>query len=379
MNHELQCLVCQYGPSGIDWGASNCAIGAQVGCSEASVRRHRKWADALGIGPGDEVDVAVSEPDGGTWRPRRKWQSASGEVMYSWENVAQETPAEVHLDNERIDLLIRDWPTVPATGLLGAAEFAFPADLQLGKSEGGSGTDDTIRKFKESIERVAERWAVKRPNEGYLCDMGDLVENLYSTRGQVSTNDRTLPEQLEDAVALYMNAIGRLRPLCGVLTFATVTSNHGEARNDQKNNPYDSENDWGLYIQRIIQSRCEDRGWHVEFARPEKYHDTTVVTTKDGSVVALTHGHHSGTPARMKEWVKNQIVGNMPGKDATLWVHGHYHHQSSDTLGDDITIFGTPSLDPGSAWFTKKSGDRARQGIVALTVAGGKWFDYSIL
>ena len=106
--------------------------------------------------------------------------------------------------------------------------------------------------------------------------MGDLIENIYSVKSQASTNDRTVPKQIEDAVAIYMNAIGRLLPLTGKLTFVTVTSNHGEARSDFKTNPYDSENDWGLHILKLISDRCEDRGWDVTFVRPTLFDDTAV-------------------------------------------------------------------------------------------------------
>lgn len=380
MNHSGQCKVCNYGPDSIDWSLSNVAISEIVDCSKDSVRRHKLWAEANGINPEDELTVTNDPNDvPGNWIPRRKWQTPSGEVLYSYQNVTDTTPEDLTLDNERIDSLIRDWPTHLQGDYTGGTELALPADLQLGKSEGGVGTDETIAKFYASIEKVAERWYNLRPAEGYLCDLGDLIENIYSTPGQVSTNDRMLPNQIEDAVAVYMNAIGRLLPLTGKLYHATVTSNHGEARSAAKTNPYDSENDWGLMIQRLIQDRCKDRGWDVTFIRPDKYEDTATFTTQDGTRVALTHGHHSGSPARMKEWIKNQIVGKRPGWDADQWYFGHYHHVQYFPIGNGIDVFGTPSLDPGSAWFTKKTGESSPQGIVAVTVDGGSWSNFSVL
>lgn len=368
--HEGQCKVCQYGVERIDWGLSNVAISDIVDCSEAAVRRHKVWAENY-ESPTDEDYVK--------WEPIKKWDKADGSVGYSYRRA--DTGDEFHLDNKRIDSLIRNWPfsLKDVRNHNGYPEFACPADLQLGKSEKGVGTDDTIRKFYESIEAVAQRWELLQPSEGYLADLGDLIENIFSTKNQVSTNDRTLPEQLEDAVAVYVNAIGRLLPLTGKLYFVTVTSNHGEARNEQKGNPYDSENDWGLHIQRVIENTCKDRGWDVTFIRPKKYEDTAVVTTSDGTTVAFTHGHHSGTPTAMEKWVTGQIVGRCEGWDANIWVHGHYHNPTHFSVGKGIDVFGTPSLDPGSAWFEKKSGKSARQGIVAFTVNEGQWYNYSIL
>lgn len=373
-----QCKVCQHlqkHPDSLDWSMTNAALSLIVDVSKDSIRRHRKHAeDPELITGGPESTESVP----GGWIPRRRWDKADGSEGMSWQFVPS-GPEDVQLDNERIDSLVLDWPEPDTRDFTGGTELALSADLQLGKSEGGVGTDDTIAKFYASIEAVAQRWEMMKPVEGYLCDLGDLIENIASTSSQVGTNDRTVPEQVEDAVAVYMNAIGRLKALTGTLYFATVTSNHGEARTSMKTNPYDSENDWGLAIQRIIQGKCEDRGWDVQFIRPAKYEDTAEFTTQDGTKIAITHGHHSGSPAKMKTWITNQIVGHRPGHAADMWFAGHYHHFYHFPIGDGTDVFGTPSLDPGSAWFTKKSGESSRQGIVAVTVDQGNWSNLSIL
>lgn len=383
--HESQCKVCAYGAEKIDWTQNKSSIARQVGVDHKSVSRHMKWVEVNGFELGTTNTTTFGHqfpesPVPGQWIPRRHWQTpGDGEPMSSWQFVPDDF--DVSLDNERIDSLIRDVPQ-PAerpTKRNGLPELALPADLQLGKHERGIGTVETMTKFYTSMQRVAERWMTLQPREGYLCDMGDLIENIYSTASQAATNDRTVPQQVEDAIALYMNAIGLLLPLTDSLTFATVTSNHGEARSAMKVNPYDSENDWGLFIQRQLRNRCEDRGWNVNFVRPDEYEDTAVIRTTEGTVVALTHGHHSGTPTKMENWITGQIVGQCPGHDADIWVHGHYHNPTHFSVGRGIDVFGTPSLDPSSEWFAKKTGKRARQGIVAFTVDKGDWSNYSIL
>ena len=377
-SHENQCKVCLHGPESLDWGMSNAALSQVVDCSKDSIRRHRKWAQVNGFLPETVAKTSGDESGGPEWRARRKWQAASGEWMYSYEAIHSEV--EALIDDSRIDSIIRDWPVQGLGFHRGGDEFAFPADEQLGKAgEAGGGTPETIQRFQQSIEEVAARWSFLRPEHGYLCSMGDLIENIYSTPSQISTNDRTLPGQIEDAVALYMNALGRLLPLVGTLHHATVTSNHGEARSAPKINPYGSENDWGLFIQRIIQGKCKDRGWDVVFHRPDHNEDTTVIRVSDGTEVALNHGHHSGSPQRVKEWVKNQIVGRRPGCNARVLVMGHYHHDFHFPVGSDVTVFGTPALDGGSGWFTRKTGESSPPGIMALTIQDGKWRNHSIL
>ena len=383
--HQKQCGVCKYGPDELDWGLSNVALSQIIDCSEASIRRHKKWAEANGfdLGLGSSSTETEGAPDwvDTTGVPRRAWQLADGTWRQSFQYAPSEEGVTALIDNERINNLILGWPmTKLPTAFTPGVECAFPADLQLGKAgEAGGGTPETIARFQASMERVAQRWEVSRPEHGLLADMGDLVENLFSTPSQVSTVDRSLPEQVEDAVALYVNAIGRLLPLVGTLHVATVTSNHGEARNAMKVNPFGSENDWGLMIFRLVKTMCEARGWDVVFHRPERNEDTAVVEFPDGTKVALTHGHHSGTPQRMKEWVKNQIVGRRPGWDADVWVAGHYHHDYHFPVGDGRIVFGTPSLDGGSAWFTRKSGEVSPPGVMCLTLANHGWSNYSIL
>lgn len=372
--YNSQCKVCAYGPQDIDWNLSNRAVAEIIDCSERSVRRHKKHSED------PDLMVSTDSAEGGSWVPRRKWDAADGTEKYSYQFVPDTSPEDVHVDNDRIDRLIRDWPFQKLGVAKGETEFAFPADTQFGKAgEEGGGTPETLARFHQSIERVAQRWERNRPEHGYLCEMGDIIENLFSTPQQASTNDRTLPEQIEDATSAYMNAIGRLLPLVGTLHHATVTSNHGEARTAPKVNPYNSENDWGLYIQRVIQGKCEDRGWDVVFHRPDHNEDTTVIDLPDGTVVALNHGHHAGSPKNMRRWVEGQVLGRRPGWDADIWVHGHFHHPEFFPFGDSRTVFGTPALDGGSAWHTRKTGEKSDPGIVALTVSNHGWTNYSIL
>jgi hypothetical protein len=371
------CKVCDYGPELIDWSLSNVQIGNLVDCSETSVRRHKKHAEDPGLTVGHDFPES---PVDGVWVPRRSWQTPQGEVLNSFQFVP-DSPESVaaHIDNERIDSLIRDWPFKKLGAYSTPCDMLLPADLQLGKVDAGGGTDGTIQRFLSAIEAGAKRWETLRPHTGVLADLGDLIENMYSAKQQVSTNDRTLPEQIEDAVALYVNAIGRLLPLTENLVVVNVTSNHGEARNELKTNPYTSDNDWGLMIFRLVRGKCEDRGWPVTFVFPAPGEDTAVLELPDGSKVAFNHGHHSGTPAGVKKWITGQIVGRRPGWDADLWVLGHYHHAYFDTLGDGRFFFGTPSLDPGSSWFTKKSGESSPPAIAAMSVADHQWYDFSLL
>lgn len=384
--HEDQCSVCRYGVENINWGLSNVAVSQLVDCSEGSVRRHKAWAVANGFAFSQPFTV-LSDDERPEWVetsgvPRRAWQTPSGEWRQSFQNVPGNAEIEALLDNERIDSLIVAIPDPVFPDVTeGPTELFDIADPQLGKSgEALGGTDGTIARIYSAVKTAIEtRYLLNPPKELYLIDGGDIIENLFSTPQQFTSNDRTLPEQVEDAISVYMNVIGMLLPYVGSLTHVTVTSNHGEARTAPKVNPYGSDNDWGFMIQRMIRDRCVDRGWDVTFIRPDPNEDTAVFTTGDGTKIAVTHGHHSSSPSRVKDWIKGQDHGRRPGWDADLWLTHHFHHSWHDTLGGGRWVFGTPSVDPGSSWFTRKTGDSSPPAIMCLTVNNGKWSNHSIV
>lgn len=388
MTHEEQCSICQYGPESVDWGQSNVEIARTLSISEGSVRRHKKWAKANGIGPGERLTTVkgfTTRPETdipGKWVPRRQWETPRGDVLNSFQFIPDESVSELHIDNERIDSLIRDVPDIVFPDVTeGPTEVLILADPQLGKAgERGGGTDETIARVYAKVKDAIEtRYILNPPKQLVLVDGGDIIENIFSTPAQVSTNDRTLPEQVEDAIAMYVNVIGMLLPYVDELVHVAVTSNHAEARTAPKVNPYNSENDWGLMIQRQIAQRCEDKGWDVTFVRPGFNEDTAVVDTVDGTQIAFNHGHHSSSPATMKTWVSGQIVGRRPGWDADIWVMSHYHHAYHFPVGSGTTVFGTPALDGGSEWVARKKGESYPAGALAFTVDSGKWSNYTLL
>lgn len=389
-NHVDQCSVCTYGPERIDWTLSKTEIAREVGVHRQSVARHLKWAEVNGFSPSQSATVVDhrSLPDtdeNGVWVPRRRWETPQGEVLNSFQFIPDGSTEEVHVDNERIDSLILDttaYANVHSTSEVSCGTEVFAvADTQLGKAgEEGGGTAETIERVLQAAERFAARVKVSKPRTIVVTDLGDIIENCFSTPQQQGTNDRTVPEQIEDAVALYMKVLAILLPLAPRIVHVAVTSNHGEARVAMKVNPYGSENDWGLMIQRIIQGKCADRGWEsIEFVRPPVNEDTAVFDTGEGVVLAFTHGHHSGTPARMKTWWEKQIVGRRPGWDADLLLSGHYHHFSAESVGNGRAMIGCPSADGGSAWFTRRTGESALRGVLTLRIEDGQWSDLSVL
>lgn len=387
MSHIDQCSVCGYGPEKVDWNLSNVAISEIVNCAEASVRRHKTWTKANGFDPSmTSYEGPTNDPNQPEWVkssgvPRRAWQLADGTWRESYQNAGEDLTTDYEWDYSSLVGSLDGFDYVPGEELTGKPEAFIWADPQLGKAgEEGGGTKETVHRTLTARDKFIDRIKVNKPDTVYFVDLGDPVENCFSTGSQVGTNDLSVPDQILLYERLTVELIKSLLPYTNRIVHVTVTSNHGEARNGPKNNPYGSENDWGLHMQQVVKDRFSERpDLPVEFVRPGIGFDTATVETDDGTKIAFAHGHHAGSPANVVKWVEGQVVGEMPGHDAHVWVHGHFHHSASHSFGKGKMIFGAPSCDPGSGWFTKKKGVRSQPGVLALTLADRGWSNYSIL
>src|SRR5690606_1433237 len=113
---------------------------------------------------------------------------------------------------------------------LGGTFVVCPSDMQIGKTDWGGGTEDTIKRVMQSWVRAAELSEALRPDEIVIADLGDPIENIYSTPAQRGTNDRSITEQIRVARRLIIEGIKTLLPHAPKLVYAAVPSNHGSVR-----------------------------------------------------------------------------------------------------------------------------------------------------
>lgn len=362
--HERQCKICHHGPEKIDWSLTNDEIGELVDCSEGSVRRHKAWVERTNRrleSPSEEVP--------GTWVPKSKW---TGGESYTF--VPDTTAPKV--DHEALDAALAHLDSlVPARVPETDRTDYLSLEPQIGKAgDHGGGTPETLERINKAMQRAHDIWGREGyPGEVFLVDIGDIIENIFNSKSQKATNDLTLPEQVETAINLYVRLLGQLVVNIPIVHHVAVTSNHGEARTDYKENPYDAENDWGLMIQRMVQARCEDKGWDVKFHRPTWNEDTTVAVNMHGVTFAFNHGHHSGNQNNMKKWLHGQIVGRRPGWAADFWMFGHYHSDYYFRFGAGQVAFGAPAIDPGSLWYARSTGESCPPGILLVQTVGKDW------
>jgi hypothetical protein len=131
--------------------------------------------------------------------------------------------------------------------------------------------------------------------------------------------------------------------------------------------------------------------WDVLQANPERYANVTAVFPEDytlvldvaGVTVGWLHGHGtSGGPQQMETWWAKQTLGRQPVGDATVLVTGHYHHfKLSEASGR--TWMQCPAFDPGSSWWTHKTGQSSPAGLLTFVAGEGcgprGWDDLKVI
>ena len=260
------------------------------------------------------------------------------------------------------------------------------ADFQVGKTQSGGGTEDTVRLVRRAIKDIADDILFRDPYKRIIiADVGDSTEGFWNVASQAQTNDLSLTDQIRAVQRLYAEALRTLAPLCSSLYYVAVPSNHcavrtGPGKNSRANAPDD---DFGIMISKNIEDIIEDReGFeHVQFFRPEKWEEAVTVDAADGTRIGFTHGHLAGSQSKVPNWFRDLAFGRRSGLyDARILVHGHWHNFGVRQVGDARWIISCPSADRGSDWWANISGDSTRPAILTFEARDGNassWELYS--
>lgn len=355
---------------------TNQAIADEYGTSEAAVRRHRKALkrrSEIGKGGIDEYFGVPIEAISARGKTVRLADGSYEKITYK-PGVVERGEVQAR----RYEDLAPIFAEPPAK----AAEVASPStavvvvsDLQIGKTDRGGGTEETVRQVRSAIARIADHVA-GRYRKVILVDCGDSTEGFSNTASQAQTNDLPLTYQIRTAQALLADTLRALTPAAPEVTYVAVPSNHcqvrtGIGRSNRASFPGD---DYGLLIADNIQQIIAGRpGYeHVRFETPEKRLESLTVRAADGTVMGVTHGHAAGTKSRVADWFRGQAFGCVAGmQDARVLLHGHWHSFSVQTVGDSRQIICAPTADPGSSWFQNASGDSSTPSLLTFELGGG--------
>lgn len=319
----------------------------------------------------------------------RKWMAYDGRWLhyFKFEVIAGESDDAVkaHVD-DLTKLIRRRRPPVRPTFAEADAFAVVAADWQIGKAEGGQGTDQTVDRVLEGIDMTKQRIKDLRRigrqmPTGALLGLGDLVEGCIGFYPAQQFNvDRTRREQGRITRELLTHAIDELHPLFERFVVATVAGNHGENRNDGKSftNPGDNDDVAAFEAVKSVFDRAGVDGlrWFI----PDE--ELSMSIPLGGVHVGMTHGHmfRTGPTAQKKavEWWKNQEFGLQPVAGSDILLSGHYHHFSCVTYGCRTAIQ-APAMDPGSQWFRFGSGEETPAGMLTLRLDRNEALRYSDL
>ncbi len=314
----------------------------------------------------------------------RKWMRYDQEWLYYYKFnvVAGESPEDVEIHTQELEALIRRRRRPAPAAIGGEDAWAYWAsDWQVGKREGDNGTPQTVDRVLESFDQAEaqikrlRRAGYKMPT-GVLFGLGDIVEGtcgFYPGMSfMIDTNRR---KQARIVRELISHGIDRFLPLFDSLVVGSVAGNHGENRSPKGERITDvSDNDDVAVFEAVRESfdrAGEDR---IEWVIPDD--EMSLALTLGGTEVGVTHGHlFKGGLADLSaqrgavEWWKGQDFGFQEVRGTRVLVSAHFHHYSCNTFGER-TAFQTPAMDPGSAWVTNRSGERAPAGVLTMRLDG---------
>ncbi len=362
----------------VDTSRSRVAWAEKIGVSEASIRRHLKHSPIVAPRDTDgKLDAFLTDLDLPDEIVTSRGMSVRDPETGSWQKVTWQPNKKALLDTLRYDDLknaLDGW-SLPDTKpeISYQASVLNMADLQIGKANPRwGGTPETLASARRTIEAFAE-WIAVTSNTAIIVDNGDPIENCFNVPSQLVTNDLSVPEQIRVFRRLALEAIKTVAPHTQRVYYVSVPSNHGAHRTGYKSPGGTVDADFGLEISYQIEDAIAEsnlRG-RVEFVRPEPLEETAVLRW-GGTTLAFAHGHQSGGVFGHGKWWGNMDHGRMPGWDADILVTGHFHTQAVYQSGNGRWVVATASSDPGSDWFTNRTGESATRGMTTFDISDTK-------
>lgn len=249
------------------------------------------------------------------------------------------------------------------------------ADFQLGKSDVLGGTPELLERSEAAMAQVLAQIKRVKPSEIVLVDNGDSTEGFNSAPNAARVNDLQETEALFMWGELFWRWIKQVAKLAQKLIVVSVPSNHcanraGKARLGPITD------DWGLLTLRQLAKRAEENPkafGHVSFVIPRPHEEHVTLTLAGGKVVTFAHGDQANSPNGLVDWAKGKSPREVKMSDFV--VVGHYHHFRLIAFGEHQWLIICPTMDNGSSWYTPRSGESSRPGVLTFVVDELGWRD----
>lgn len=257
------------------------------------------------------------------------------------------------------------------------------SDLQVGKVDYRGDTQSLIERVGLMQERLMVKIKNEKPQKVVFVDLGDTIEgfNNAAPMQQLKTNDLSIMEQVDLATTFAWQTLRRIAEKVPEVTYASVGSNHCQWRVGREaiGKPTD---DWGVFIGRQLARLAQESGLNnIRFLEPQPNDESLAVDVFGDNyhILGIVHGHQAKRPDEMGRWWRGQAFGRQAVADATILVHGHWHHLRITELGSTPRgtsrfIVMAPTLDNGSGWWKRVTGEDSVPGLGVFVLKKGQDF-----
>jgi hypothetical protein len=253
------------------------------------------------------------------------------------------------------------------------------SDLQIGKVDHRGGIEQLLARVEAVKAQLLLQVKQVKPSRIIVLDVGDLIENFSNAANlqQLRTNDLSIMNQLDVATTILYELLKDLCALVPDVTYASVGSNHCQWR-VQKQVVGTPTDDWGIFVGRQLARLAAEKELPIRFFEPST-HDEALTLDVFGHRIGLVHGHQASRPDGVPDFWRKSSFGNSPLSAATILVSGHFHHLRVQELGADANgrsrfWVQAATLDNGSGWYMRSSGEDSQPGLVTFVVEQGKSF-----
>ena len=253
------------------------------------------------------------------------------------------------------------------------------SDLQVGKVDYRGNTESLIERVELMQDRLLKLVKEQKPEKVIFADLGDTIENFQnaSPMQQLQSNDLSIMEQVDLATTFAWQTLKLLSERVPDVTYASVGSNHCQWRAGREAIGKATD-DWGVFIGRQLARLAKEKELSIKFLEPQPHDESLALDVFDDGfhILGIAHGHQAKRPDQMATWWRGQAFGRQPVADASVLVHGHWHHLRVTELGS--TPRGTsrflimaPTMDNGSGWWKKVTGEDSVPGLATFVLEKG--------
>jgi hypothetical protein len=307
-----------------------------------------------------------------------RWQRYDGEWLTSYRFRFRRKTAGIDLPLLLAEARKKVKPT-PVKATSEKCLVVLWSDLQVGKVDYRGNSESLTDRVALMQQRLVEQVKREKPSKIIFSDLGDTVEGFDNAASmqQLQSNDLSIMEQVDLATTFAWQTIKMLVALVPDVTYTSVGSNHCQwRRNGQVVGK--ATDDWGVFIGRQLARLSLEAGLGIKFVEPQAHDESLALDVfEDGfHILGIIHGHQAKRPDMVGTWWRQQAFGRQPVSDASLLIHGHWHHlrvteMGSTPRGTSRFLVMAPTMDNGSGWWKKVAGEDSVPGLATLILEKG--------